>query len=102
MVAMWAIVCAGFTYDTVQEQKEALYRKHRLPSGNGESETFRSFSSPIKHKDLKNAALQAYRKELRELYWVFTPFLWFSLTLSGCIVAAGFILPITFRITRST
>ena len=101
MSAMWAIVCAGFTYDVIQGEKEALYRQYFTVAGNAENEPIRTESITAEGKDLTEASGWAYRKEVRELYWIFAPFLWLSLTLSGCIVAAGVILPIHFRSTRS-
>ena len=101
MSAMWAIVCAGFTYDVIQGEKEALHRQYFAVSGNADNESIRSGSSAADNRALTGVSESAYRKEVLELYWIFAPFLWLSLTLSGCIVAAGFILPIRFRSTRS-
>jgi hypothetical protein len=94
MSVMWAIVCAGFTYDAVQEEKKSLYRSYMAAIESGRSETDVAVSPRLNNEELKALSRRVYRKELFELYWIFAPFLWLSLTFAGCIVAAGFLLPI--------
>lgn len=96
MALLWAVICGGFAYDVAQREKIDLYCAYNSKADNVCCKDVSSLSSGIQTQEQKKSH-QAYRRELRELYWIFTPFLWISLTLSGYIIAAGLLLPVRWN-----
>jgi hypothetical protein len=98
---IWAIICAGFTYDAVQRERQRLYESYVVQMGKESTITISPPLLDAKIEALEEKFEQTHRQELRELYWIFAPFLWGCIVFSGLVIAAGFILPINWRKSSS-
>jgi hypothetical protein len=96
----WAIFCGRFTYDVIQQEKQFLYHDYVGTFDAARQDRAHHLPIDLARDAQDNNGLKNYVRELRELYWVFGPFFWTSLTLGGYIVAAGIFLPILWPFSK--
>ena len=94
LAVLWALICGGFTYDVTLQKKRDLYREYVNKSDPAQLGANRKLPLDAQATARRKRNLRIYHRALRELYWAFAPFFWFSITLSGYIFVAGVFLPI--------